>query len=128
MNGWQPGSFGFQKSGDAISSEVKANRIRDLNDQFRTTLIGGRVVMTSGVAALGETVIARIVNAVRAFANFDTDNDPYHEHDFGAFEIDGQKVFFKIDYYDKSLEYGSPDPTDPSVTERVLTIMLAEEY
>jgi Protein of unknown function (DUF3768) len=55
-------------------------------------------------------------------------NDLYEEHDFGSFEIDGHKLFFKIDYYDKSRSYHSPDSSDPSVTERVITIMLAEEY
>jgi Protein of unknown function (DUF3768) len=54
--------------------------------------------------------------------------DPYEEHDFGVFEIDGHKLFFKIDYYDKSRSFHSPDPSDPSVTERVITIMLADEY
>jgi hypothetical protein len=115
-------------STDARSAELKQNCIRTLNDQFRETLIGGRAVMTSGIAALGETTVTRIVTRVRSFTNFDTDNDPHHEHDFGAFEIDGHKVFFKLDYYDKALEFGSPDPADPAVTERVLTIMLAEEY
>jgi hypothetical protein len=57
-----------------------------------------------------------------------TTNDPHEEHDFGAFDADGQRVFFKIDYYDESLSYHSPDPTDPAVTKRVITIMLAEEY
>ena len=50
------------------------------------------------------------------------------EHDFGSFEADGQLIFFKIDYFDKALTAHSPDPSDPSVTERVITIMLAEEY
>jgi hypothetical protein len=57
-------------------------------------------------------------------------NDPYEEHDFGSFEADGAVIFFKIDYFDKALLAHSPDPSDPSVTERVIviTIMLAEEY
>ena len=46
----------------------------------------------------------------------------------GVFEADGRKIFFKIDYFDKTLTYHSPDPSDASVTERVITIMLAEEY
>ena len=121
-------TFQHRNSTDATSAELKENRIREINDQFRATLIGGRSVMTSGISALGDTLIARILDNVRSFAKFDTDNDPHHEHDFGAFEIDGHKVFFKIEYYDRTLEFGSPDPADPTVTERVLTIMLADEY
>jgi hypothetical protein len=112
----------------SCDAETKAARVRELNDRFRTTLIGGNATMTSGIAALGETIVARIIEAVCKFTNFDAANDPYREHDFGAFEIDGHKIFFKIDYYDKKLEFGSPHPADPSVTTRVLTIMLAEEY
>ncbi len=55
-------------------------------------------------------------------------SDPNEEHDFGSFEADGQTIFFKIDYLDKDLKYHSPDPADPTLTERVITIMLAEEY
>ena len=55
-------------------------------------------------------------------------NDPYEEHDFGSFEAEGEKIFFKIDYFDRTLTHHSPDPADPSVTERVITIMLADEY
>ena len=55
-------------------------------------------------------------------------NDPYGAHEFGAVDVAGEKVFFKVDAYDANLEYGSPDPADPSVTTRVLTILLASEY
>jgi Protein of unknown function (DUF3768) len=55
-------------------------------------------------------------------------NDPHGEHDFGHFEIAGQKFFWKIDYYDAAMEFGSEDPADPTKTTRVLTIMLASEY
>jgi Protein of unknown function (DUF3768) len=48
--------------------------------------------------------------------------------DFGSFEADGQMIMFKIDYYDQNMAMHSPDPADPSVTERVITIMLADEY
>jgi hypothetical protein len=107
---------------------TEGNRIRDLNDRLRRTLTGGRLVMTQGIAALGEETVERVVRTIRSFDDFDADNDPYAEHDFGAFEIDGGKIFFKIDYFDKALTFGSADPADPTVTERVLTIMLASEY
>ncbi len=103
-------------------------RVRDLNDQLRKQHIGGRVVMTRGIAALGEAMIMRIDQAVRAFDAFTSDNDPYGEHDFGTVDVDGYVVMFNIDYYDLDLQYASPDPTDPNVTCRVMTLMLAEEY
>ena len=93
-----------------------------------TTCRHGHAVITTGIAALGPEAVARIVKTVEVFDDFCHANDPYHEHDFGSFEADGHVIFFKIDYFDKDLTYHSPDPSDPSVTERVITIMLAEEY
>jgi hypothetical protein len=80
------------------------------------------------VAALGQQAVERIAKTIAVYDNFCHANDPHEEHDFGSFEADGQTIFFKIDYFDKSLTYHSPDPSDPSVTERVITIMLANEY
>jgi hypothetical protein len=102
--------------------------IRALNDAFRQSFIGGSVMLTPGIAGLSLDRQRTILAAIRAFDQFDTDNDPYGEHDFGALTNGGDKVFFKIDYYDQRLESGSADPADPTVTRRVLTIMLAEEY
>ena len=59
---------------------------------------------------------------------FTADNDPHEEHDFGNFELAGHKFFFKIDYFDANMEFGSENPADLTKTTRVLTIMLAEEY
>jgi hypothetical protein len=105
-----------------------AGRIRDLNDAFRRTFCGGRIMLTAGVAALGEQEQVAILDAVRTFADFDGDNDPHGEHDFGSFEQADQDYFWKIDYYDLACVYGSADPADPTVTTRVLTIMRADEY
>jgi hypothetical protein len=102
-------------------------RILVLNDKLRQHLSGGIAVMTAGIAALGQVAVDRIVKTIAVFDDFCHANDPYEEHDFGSFEADRQMIFFKIDYYDKTLAYHSPDPSDPSVTERVITIMLAEE-
>lgn len=104
------------------------NAIRLLNDHFRRTLTGGTVVLTPGIAALGADAVKRIVTTITVFDDFCNANDPYSEHDFGAFNAEGETIFFKIDYYDRSLRLHSPDPTDPAVTKRVITIMLAEEY
>lgn len=68
------------------------------------------------------------MEAVRSFDSFDADNDPYREHDFGAFDFHGEKVFWKIDYYAPDLASGAEDPADPQSTVRVLTIMRASEY
>ena len=84
--------------------------------------------MTAGVIALGQARQLTILEAVASFNTFDEDIDPYGEHDFGALDVEGERLFWKIDYYDRSLSAHSPDPADPSVTTRVLTIMLAEEY
>jgi Protein of unknown function (DUF3768) len=108
--------------------DTRTERIRAFNDELRQYLLGGLAVITPGVAALGQQAIERIVKTIAVFDDFCHANDPHEEHDFGSFEADGQTIFFKIDYYDKNLTYHSPDPSDPSVTERVITIMLAEEY
>lgn len=105
-----------------------ADRIRVLNDNFRTTFVGGRVVMTHGVNEMQLDTRARIIIAVQSFEQFTPDNDPHGEHDFGSFAVDGETYFFKIDYYALDMVGGSEDPADPEVTTRVLTIMRAEEY
>jgi hypothetical protein len=116
------------KTPAAQPNDAASKRIRDLNDNLRRSFNSGRVFITRGIASLNEECVERIVQAVRTHSEFSPDNDPHGEHDFGSFEIDDQKIFFKIDYYDKSLTWGSPDPADATVTERVLTIMLASEY
>jgi hypothetical protein len=108
--------------------ETRTERIRALNDDLRQYLLGGLAVITPGIAALGQQAVDRILKTIAVYDDFCHANDPHEEHDFGAFEADGQKIFFKIDYYDKNLTYHSPDPSDSCVTERVITIMLADEY
>jgi hypothetical protein len=108
--------------------DQRAARIRALNDRLRTTGTGGMILMTDGIAALGREGVETVFDAVRRFERFDEDNDPHGEHEFGGIEVDGRTVFWKIDYYDRSRQAASPDPADPKVTARVLTVMLAEEY
>jgi len=107
---------------------MNTERIRELNDAFRSTFGGGRVVMTSSVDELPPMVKADALHKVATFAEFTKDNDPHGEHDFGSFELVSRKFFWKIDYYDNDLRCGSEDPADPEKTVRVLTLMLAEDY
>jgi hypothetical protein len=106
----------------------RAAHIAALNDQLRCQARGGTLMATAGVIALGPQALPAILAAVRGFAEFTRGNDPHGEHDFGALTWRGTRLFWKIDCYDRDLAYGSPDPADPAVTRRVLTVMLAEEY
>jgi Protein of unknown function (DUF3768) len=107
---------------------TKTEVVRVLNDELRQNLTVGTALITTGVAALGAEAVARIVKTIAVYDDFCHVNDPQEEHDFGAFEADGQVIFFKIDYFDTTLTCHSDDPADPNVTQRVITIMLAEEY
>ena len=78
----------------------------------------------SGLRFNCDEAVARIVKTIAVYDDFCHDNDPWEEHDFGAFEVDGHKIFFKIDYYDPTLTYRSEDPADPTITRRMITIML----
>ena len=107
--------------------------ITELNDQFRKTFIGGKVMVTAGIASLDESLQQVIVATVQGFNQFNKSNDPHGEHDCGKFSVSSiggntYSVFWKIDYFDAACEFGSEDPSDPAQTTRVLTIMLAEEY
>ena len=107
---------------------AKRAKIRALNDAFRKSFWGGRVMMTAGVAALECSVRNAVVEKIKAFDSFDDENDPWGQHDFVSVEHDGQTFFAKIDYYNRDLSGHSEDATDPEKTCRVMTIMLAEEY
>lgn len=113
--------------------------IAEQNDRFRRTCglplsraargVPGQTVMTAGIAALPPEKQGEIIEAVMAFDHFTEANDPYGEHDFGRIDIDGVgPIFWKFDYYDQDLVYGSENPSDLTRTMRVLTIMLAGEY
>jgi hypothetical protein len=111
---------------DTLSKDVA--RIRELNDLLRATFTGGRVVITAAIAALDEPTRAAILSTARTFNSFNRHNDPYGEHDCFFFQVEGERYFAKVDYFDLSMEYGSNDPADADVTMRVLTIGDAASY
>lgn len=106
----------------------KAAKISALNDQARRSFVGCRVAITPGIQALGEDALRAILRAVQQYDAFTPDNDPYGEHDFGAFRYADHQVFWKFDYYDLDLTMHSRNAGDPTVTVRVLIVMLADEY
>ncbi|QNP78599.1 DUF3768 domain-containing protein [Agrobacterium tumefaciens] len=106
----------------------RAAAIREKNDAFRKSLSSGRVVLTPGVTNLNADHQRAVISGMKDFDDFSTDNDPYGEHDFGAVTVEDAVFFWKIDYYDLDLQFGSSDPADDDVTCRVLTIMRADEY
>ena len=107
-------------------AEINTAKIAALNDHARRSFTGCRVVITQGVQELDD--VPSVLDQVRRYSAFTLDNDPYGEHDFGSFLHGDITIFWKIDTCDADLQMQSPDPSDPAVTTRVLTIMLAEEY
>ncbi|MCQ2582184.1 MAG: DUF3768 domain-containing protein [Alphaproteobacteria bacterium] len=107
------------------------NKIAILNDKLRQNIFNSgkdRVILTQDVSNLPFDEQLRILIKVKLFNNFNAGNDVYQEHDFGMIEHSELKYFFKIDYYDNSLEYASENPADENITTRILTIMRADEY
>ena len=110
------------------ASSERTARIRELNDRLRRHGIGGRMMITTGIQALGPDGVREVLTAVARFDDFTEDNDPWGEHDCAVLTVNGRRIIFKHDYYDRELRWHSPDASDPAVTERVLTVMLSEEY
>ena len=104
------------------------NEIALQNDNFRKHLSQGTLVLTQGIRSNTKEDLEAIITKVRTFDTFDENNDPYGERDFGAFDYKVKRIFWKIDNYDQEFLYLSPDVSNPRVTNRVLTIMYAEEY
>lgn len=109
-------------------NDMNTDKIRQLNDAFRRSFIGGQVLLTQGIRALPEQDVVDIMIKVQRFHDFNRKNDPYQEHDFGKIEYKGINIFWKIDYYDKDNRFRSPDPSNPNRTNRVMTIMRSDEY
>jgi hypothetical protein len=113
---------------NALAQLPRAEAIARLNDKLRKEAKGGLITVTSGVQGLPGFDAMALLLALATYDQFDADNDPHGERDFGDLDLFGTELLWKIDYYDADMDYGSPDPADPAVTKRVLTVMLASEY
>ena len=104
------------------------DKTRQLNDILRTTFTGGRVLTTMGIRSKPVEDVSRILAKVRSYNKFNKSNNVYGEKDYGSFAFKGDVIIWKIDYYDKDYRFMSENPADPTITNRVLTIMTSEEY
>lgn len=107
------------------AASLKTARIRELNDNLRCKAVGGRIVITRGIEALGADGIREVLIAVARFDEFTEDNDPWGEHDCAVLTVDGHRIIFKIDLYEKP---GVKGWDGQPATTRVLTTMLADEW
>ena len=116
-------------SGETPSSQAdKVGKIRELNDRLRKYGHGGMWLATIGISSLAPDDMRSVYEAVLTFDGFNPDNDPHGEHDCAVQTVGNIKIIWKIDYYDRARQFLSADPSDPKVTVRVLTVMLASEY
>ncbi|WP_439538909.1 DUF3768 domain-containing protein [Sphingomonas sp.] len=112
-----------------MDEKAKSETIRQLNDRFRMSgPVSGDWLVTAGVQSLGKAAVVLAIQMTTQFDAFTPDDDPYGEHDFGSFTLARHKLYWKIDYYDLRLKFGSPNPANEQVTRRVMTILLASEY
>lgn len=128
-----------------MQTPEQTETIRRLNDAARA--IPGVTCLASatlGFQALPGDDRSAALALIAGFSKFDDNNEPYGEHDFGAIfrlgsgdwtqdrpeddEAIAMTVFWKIDYYEPNLAFGSDAPWDEQRTTRVLTIMLSSEY
>lgn len=123
-----PKDYTYKENTPEQQEKEQKARILFLNDQLRMTGQGGKVVATPGIASLPKETQLAITQAIQNFSAFTSDNDPYKEHDLALLEVQGIKVMYKIDYFAQDMIHHSPDKADPTVTNRVMTIMLASEY
>lgn len=127
------------------SAREQTVRIARLNDLARQAMgIACTAAATVGFRTLTEADQSQVRELIETFDAFDDDNDPHGERDFGCVyqlgdgrwtterprvrEDECERVFWKLDYYDRDLAGASEDAADTARTRRVLTIMLSDEY
>lgn len=106
----------------------RAEQIARLNDQLRKTGTGGTIMITQGVRRITGFDVDELAKALAEYSDFDSDNDPHGERDFGLLTLWGHDLLWKVDYYDRELKFGSDNPADPDITLRVLNVLLSSEW
>ena len=132
-------------TGLSAAAREQTARIARLNDLARRAMgVACTAVATVGFRSLPEADKSQVRELIETYDAFDEDNDPHGERDFGTIyqlaegrwtterprlrEDERERVFWKLDYYDRQMEFASDDAANPAITRRVLTIMLSDEY
>ena len=111
------------------TDHLNTERIRALNDKLRCSGVGGEVHITRGIRRHGADFVRSAREAVRLYTDFLPGDDPEGTHEFGAITVASKPVYWVINYYEKGNHpYLSPNPADPKVTDRALTILLPSEW
>ncbi len=95
-----------------MTDDDRTIRIRDLNGELRINgrSLNGRVVAMGTLGHEDNEKIIRVYRGAAAFDDWPEGDDPYREHDFGKFDVDGESYIFKIDYYSLDEMHGSEHP------------------
>lgn len=130
---------------NCAAAREQTARVARLNDLARRAMgVACTAVATAGFRSLPDADQSCVRELIETFDAFTDDNDPYGERDFGMIyqlcdgswtterprsqEDERERVFWKLDYYDRKMEFASEDAANPAITRRVLTIMLSDEY
>lgn len=111
--------------------QLEINAIAQQNDYFRAkppTEALGKWVCTQAIHAEGPEFVRDCFRAAAEYDSFDEDNDPYGTREMGFMDVQGKKVWWKIDLYNRSYDAGSENPTALAETRRVLTMLFPSEY
>ncbi len=130
---------------DSAAAREQTVRIARLNDLARRAMgVACTAVATAGFRSLPDADQSKVRELIETYDAFNEDNDPHGERDFGTIyqlcdgcwtterprsqEDERERAFWKLDYYDRNMEFASEDAANPAITRRVLTIMLSDEY
>lgn len=110
------------------NTQESTEKIAALNDMLRQSQLTGQIALSPAIQLLSSDTRERILHGVKSYNAFAPQGNAQKERDFGAFVCGDHDIFWVIDCYDENSEFLSDDPADLTRTNRVLRVMLAEEY